>query len=397
MPRSIPALIKPALLIWARDRAGLTLQDAAAKAEIEPDRLRQWESGEDSPSIAQLRKLGEIYKRPLAVFFLPEPPKGFDPQREFRRLAGLTPQKETPEMRLALRTALFRRETARDLYERLGDEIPECRATAHPGEDEEVVSQRIRELLGIDWQTQINWPSQPPHYYALNAWRAAIEQQGILIFQTGDVELKEMRGTSIPHGPLPVILMNNSDAPVGRVFTLIHELTHILLTNGGHRTSAMEGQQLPEDQLLERVSNRFAAAVLLPKREFLAEAARFPGSVSGDDESLKALANRTKVSPEAVLRRLVSLNKASARLYREKRKLWQQRPWFKPPQGVGGPPIEVKIASSIGKPFLSLVLDGYQRNVVSSSDVSDFLGVQLKYLERVARQLVPGPGEPALT
>jgi hypothetical protein len=94
---------------------------------------------------------------------------------------------------------------------------------------------------------------------------------------------------------------------------------------------------------------------------------------------------------------LVSLNKASARLYREKRKLWQQRPWFKPPQGVGGPPIEVKIASSIGKPFLSLVLDGYQRNVVSSSDVSDFLGVQLKYLERVARQLVPGPGEPALT
>jgi len=397
MPRSIPALVEPTLLIWARERAGFTLQDASVKADVEVEQLQQWESGVARPSIPQLRKLGEVYKRPLAVFFLAEPPKGFDPQREFRRLPGLTPQKETPEMRLALRIALFRREAARDLYERLGDEIPECRVVAHPGEDEELVAQRIRGLLGIDWKTQLNWPAQPPHYHALNVWRTAVEQQGILVFQTGDVELKEMRGTSIPHGPLPVILLNNADAPVGRVFTLIHELAHILLTNGGHRTSAMEGQQLPEDQRLERASNRFAAATLMPKRDFLAEAARFPSCGSGDDEALKALANRIKVSPEAALRRLVSLNKASASLYREKRRLWQQHPWFKPPQGAGGPPIEVKIASTIGKPFLSLVLDGYRRNVVSSADVSDFLGVQLKYLERVARQLLPGPGEPALS
>lgn len=397
MPRSIPALVKPALLIWARERAGLSIEVASAKADIGVDRLRQWESGVENPSISQLRKLGEIYRRPLAVFFLAEPPKGFDPQREFRRLPGLTPQNESPKLRMALRTALFRREAARDLYERLGDTIPQCRAAAHPDENEEVVGQRIRKLLGIDWESQLNWPVQPPHYFALDAWRTAIEEQGILVFQTGGVELKEMRGTSIPHGPLPVILLNNSDAPVGRAFTLIHELAHILLTNGGHRTSAIEGQQLPEDQRLERASNRFAAATLMPRREFLQEASRFPSSGSGDDQALKQLANRVKVSPEAVLRRLVSLKRASVSLYREKRKQWQQRPWFSPTQGEGGPPVEVKIASSIGRPFLSLVLDGYQRNAVSSADVSDFLGIQLKYLERVARQLVRGPAEAALS
>jgi Zn-dependent peptidase ImmA (M78 family)/transcriptional regulator with XRE-family HTH domain len=310
MPRSIPALVRPALLVWAREKAGLTVEDASAKADIGIDQLRQWENGVDNPSIPQLRKLGDVYKRPLAVFFLAEPPKGFDPQCEFRRLPGLTPENESPEMRLALRTALFRREAARDLYERLGDSIPQCRVAAHPGEDEEVVGQRIRELLGIDWEAQLKWPAQPPHYHAFNVWRTAIEGQGVLVFQTGDVDLKEMRGTSIPHGPLPVILLNNADAPVGRVFTLIHELAHILLTNGGHRTSAIEGQQLPEDQILERASNRFAAATLMPRREFLQEASRFPTSVSGDDEALKQLANRIKVSPEAVLRRLVSLKKA---------------------------------------------------------------------------------------
>jgi len=370
----------------------LRIEDAAAKAAIAVERLRQWEQGEDRPSIAQLRRLGETYKRPLAVFFLPEPPQGFDPQREFRRLPGMTPQKESPELRLTLRTALFRREAAREIYERLGEPIPECRAAAHPHEDDEVVGQRIRGLLGITWQNQLAWASA---YAALNAWRTAIERQGVLVFQTGDVELTEMRGTGIPHGPLPVILLNNVDAPHGRIFTLLHEFTHVILTNGGHRTSPMEGQRLPEDQLLERVSNRFAAAALMPRREFLAEAANHTEALAGDDEGLRRFANRIKVSPEAILRRLVSLQKVPTSLYQQKQRDWQQRSWFSAPQGAGGPSIEVRVVSSIGRPFVGLVLDGYQRNVVSSADVVDYLGVQLKYLDKIARQLRFEPGTAA--
>src|SRR5256885_4367001 len=123
MPRSIPALVKPDLLVWARERAGFAVEVSAAKAGVEPATLVAWEKGESQPTIPQLRKLGEIYKRPLAVFFLPEPPKDFDAQREFRRLPGLTQQKETTEFRAALRLALFRREAARELYGRLQESI----------------------------------------------------------------------------------------------------------------------------------------------------------------------------------------------------------------------------------------------------------------------------------
>src|SRR6266536_6497864 len=103
MARGIPALIEPTLLIWARRSAGLGLDEAAKKAQIDVEVLQAWEEGETRPSIPQLRKLGEVYKRPLAVFFLSEPPKEFDPQREFRRLAGISPQAESPKLRLALR------------------------------------------------------------------------------------------------------------------------------------------------------------------------------------------------------------------------------------------------------------------------------------------------------
>ena len=367
----------------------MRLEDAATKLDIEVERLQEWEQGTDRPSIAQLRKIGELYKRPLAVFFLSERPQGFDPQHEFRRLPGVTPQTESPELRLALRMALFRREAARELYESLGEPIPECQAAAHPNEDHEVVGQRIRESLGISWEAQLAWNGP---YAALNTWRASIERQGVLVFQTGDVELTEMRGTSIPHGPLPVILLNTADAPHGRVFTLLHEFAHILLTAAGHQTSPMEGRRLPEDQALERFSNRFAAAALMPRREFLAEASKHPAALAGDEEGLKRFANRIKVSPEAILRRLMALKKVPASLYRQKRRAWQQRPWFAFPEGAGGPPPEVRVVSAVGRPFASLVLEGYQRNAVSSADVVDYLGVQLKYLNKVAEHLLPKPG-----
>jgi Zn-dependent peptidase ImmA (M78 family) len=390
MARSIPALVKPALLVWARERSGLGLEEAASKMKIDPALLRAWEDGTEQPSIAQVRKLGEIYKRPLAVFFLQEPPTEFDAQREFRRLPGVTPQNESPEMRLALRTALFRREAARELYEQLGEPIPSFDAQADPSENPERVGARIRDLLGVSWETQLSWPTA---YAALNTWRAAVERLGILVFQNGDMSVDEMRGISIPHGPLPVILLNSADAPHGRIFTLVHEFAHILLTNAGHETSSLEGQRKPQDQKLERISNRFAAAALLPRAQFLTEVERYPMAARGDEEALRKLAlRRLKVSPETILRRLVELGQTRAGIYRSMRREWQQRSWYSPPQGEGGPPLEVRVIASAGKPFVALVLDSYRRNAVSSSDVSDYLGMQLKYIGRLAKQLTPGPG-----
>jgi Zn-dependent peptidase ImmA (M78 family)/transcriptional regulator with XRE-family HTH domain len=390
MARSIPALVKPALLVWARKRSGLRVEEASTKAKIGAALLRAWEDGTEQPSIAQVRKLGEIYKRPLAVFFLQEPPTDFDAQREFRRLPGVTPQNESPEMRLALRTALFRREAARELYNQLGEEVPSFNAKAAPSENAETVGSRIREILGITWEAQLAWPNA---HAALNAWRAAVERHGILVFQSGEMTVDEMRGISIPHGPLPVILLNSGDAPHGRIFTLLHEFAHILLTNAGHETSSLEGQRKPEDQKLERISNRFAAAALLPREPFLAEIRRYPGAVQGDEDSLRKLAfRRLKVSPEAILRRLVELGRAKSGVYRMMRRAWQKRSWYSAPQGEGGPPLEVRVIASAGRPFVSLVLDSYRRNAVSSSDVSDYLGMQLKYVGRLSKQLNPGPG-----
>jgi Zn-dependent peptidase ImmA (M78 family) len=287
---------------------------------------------------------------------------------------------------------LYWREAAREIYEKLHEDIPIVRAAADLTEEPETVGARIRQSLGITWQTQIDWNSPSA---ALNTWRSSIENLGVLVFQAGSVGMKEMRAISIPSGPLPVILLNNSDSPHGRIFSLLHEFAHVLLANAGHRPSTIEQARAPEDQVLERVSNAFAAATLMPEAEFLKEATRYREAATGDELELLRFADRIKVSPEAILRRFVSLNRISLQIYRAKRREWQRRDWRPFEKGKWGPPVETRIVSAAGRVFVSLVLQGYQRNAVSSSDASDYLGVQLKYLDRIAQHLRERPSATA--
>jgi len=134
---------------------------------------------------------------------------------------------------------------------------------------------------------------------------------------------------------------------------------------------------------------------LMPRQDFLRELELHRPVLQGDDNALRRFANRIKVSPEAILRRLLSLRRISDQLYRRKRQEWQGRSWFPQAETEGGPPIQVRVISAAGRAFVSLILEGYQRNAISSVDVSDYLGIQLKYLDRVAAELVTRPSAPA--
>ena len=379
MPRSIPALVKPELLVWARESVHLHLDYVAAKTKLDQSVLENWEAGEGHPSIAQLRKLGEIYKRPIAVFFLQEIPKNFAPQKEFRRIAGIEPGKESPELLSVLRMAAFRREAAKEIAE-LMHEIPEEMSHRLSIRDNpEDAGSIIRKALGVSWEDQLGWSN--PHA-ALAGWREAIERLGILVFQVSKIELSEMRGTCIPEQPFPVILLNSKDAPHGRLFTLFHEFAHILLSNGGHETSRMEGKLSPEERPLEVASNAMAAAALLPKREFLKTAAQFAGVSLGEDAVLKKLAQKVKVSPEAILRRLVNLKQVHEDVYKIKRKSWKDQ-WYLPKKtSKGGPGVEILTVSRNGRGFTNRVLHAYDQHLISTSALSDYLGVKPMHLPK---------------
>ena len=232
MTRSPKAHVDPAVLQWLRNASGYSVEEAARRTQSTPQNLQAWESGEESPSMSQLRKLARVFKRPISDFFLPRPmPEPVMPH-DFRRLPDVGGIAYSPTLRHEIRLAYRRRILALDLAEELEIRTPifAARATVTATDDAEAVGNRIRELLRVTMSEQVQWRDPRVGY---NTWRQKIEAAGVLVFQITTVEKTQMLGFSLVFDQLPVIALNRKLKPNGRTFTMLHEFTHLLLGEGG--------------------------------------------------------------------------------------------------------------------------------------------------------------------
>ena len=384
MASRVEALVKPELLRWVREDTGLTIEEAARKVPVKPERLESWERGEARPTVHQLRKLAQAYKRPLAVFYLSVPPKTFEPLHDFRRLPDEANGQASPELRFEVRRAHNRRQVALELYAELGISPPDFAATANRSEDPERLGFQIRDLLGITYQQQVGWEDR---YDALKGWRSALESLGLLVFQATDIKVSEMRGFSISDRPLPVIVVNIKDSPRGRIFTMLHELAHILLKEGGLCDLEEGSHHSFHEQQIEVFCNRIAGTTLVPMEYLLAEGivARKGRSPEWTNEEIKSLADRYNVSREVILRRLLAIGYTTEDFYRMKREEYKSLKIVA--KGGFAPPDRMAISTN-GYRFIRLVLDSYYQEKITSSDLSDFLGVRLKHMPKIEKEVM---------
>jgi len=386
--KGVEALVEPSLLIWARQSAGYrTVEAAAQKARFPTKQLEDWENGDSRPTINQLRELGRIYGRPLAVFYLPEPPKGFNPMslKDYRRLPEATGQRESPELIAEIRQAWFRREVALELSEDWEDAPPQFEALAYLTESAERVGARVRDLLGVSLEEQANWRNERE---ALRNWQFALEEAGVLVFQAWGVDIREMRGFSLTERPFPVVVVNVKDSPRGRIFSLMHELAHILLHEDGLCDLGYREPRSSNLKRIERFCNNVAAAALVPRGDLLAQPIvedkpSYTAKWSWDE--LQKLSSYYKVSDQAMLRRLLTLGKTDEGFYWQTLKGIQNRVRKKKPgsSSTGGPQQSEKAVSKAGHLFTELVLDSYNDERITSSDLSDYLGVRLKHVPSI--------------
>ena len=145
---SIPAPVEPSVLRWARESCGLIEVAASRKIGVPDDRVAAWEAGTAVPTIAQLRKAAEVYKRSLAVFFLSAPPEGYDTLRDFRRLDGADAAKWSPELHEEFRRAHTQRDFALELAETEERELPDAWRVAVSADNSDAeIAARIRAAL----------------------------------------------------------------------------------------------------------------------------------------------------------------------------------------------------------------------------------------------------------
>ncbi|MBI3636837.1 MAG: ImmA/IrrE family metallo-endopeptidase, partial [Candidatus Rokubacteria bacterium] len=246
------------------------------------------------------------------------------------------------------------------------------------------------------YERQTRWENE---YDAFNHWRAAVESVGAVVFQVRDVSTKEMRGFSLNGTtPFPAIALNISDPVRARIFTLAHESTHLALRDAGLCDLEDEQSRPPEELATEIFCNHAAGAAMIPRDYLLAEpeVRSQQGLASWSDATIEALATRYRASREVVVRRLLVLGRATSDFYKRKRsqfgaeylKFLATQKAKAAEKGTSGfaPPATVAL-STAGQLFTRLVLDGYEREIITSSDVADYLDIRLKHLPKIERAI----------
>ncbi len=387
MAERVLAPVNPDVLKWARTTLGLSVSVAATDLDVAESALLDWEGGRAQPSVPQLRKLADRYKRPIASFFLPSPPVDVRPPKDFRRLDPSTTRKPSEELILAFRSAELRMEAAERLRPELGvgaEQLP----LPQQGESIAALAARARLFLGITVEEQTEWKDQ---YRALAAWVSALEAKGILVFQASGVEVGEARGFSLSSEVAPSIVLNGDDSPRGRLFTLAHELAHLILRAPG--VCDLHDKAASGDDL-EVVCNAFAGELLVPSDALLSMplvSRRPPGPWT--DLEISTIARHFSVSAEVIVRRLLTLGLTTLQFYEQKRSSFglayeEYRRSLK--KSKGGPPFFRRVLRANGHAFTGLVLSAYDEDLITGSDVAEYLGARLKHL-RDLRQVVGGP------
>jgi Zn-dependent peptidase ImmA (M78 family) len=396
MGKQIEAIINPELLVWARKSLNYDLVYIAKRMNKSVDKILEWETGQSRPTFNQLLQLADIYKRPVVVFYLPKPPNELDKPfdaldlRDFRKLPDVESKRFSSALLLELREAEYRREQLLDLSQLLGQELSEFTWGVNKNEMPDILAQRIRADLKITSEDQRKWRNANQ---ALRAWMTALEQQNILIFQTGffqnnPVELTEMRGIAISFSRLPIIILNVKDAVNGRIFTLMHELCHLLLQVSGVSNSYEYYTAHSKEEEREIFCNRFAAEMLVPANSLLSSDIVQSHDIrrDWDDFELNKLANRYRVSKEVILRRLVDVQSTTREFYQFKRAEYIKEYESREKTGGFSSPHE-KFVRVHGVTYVSTILDAYYSGVINTNDASEYLGVKPKYLTKVQEHL----------
>ena len=308
--------VNPDILSWARDSAGLSMEEAVAKLSLNAaygktpiERLQELESGAREPSRPTLVRMAKQYRRPLVAFYLSKPPKRGDRGTDFRSLSGAHPPGADAAVQALVRQILARQSILRDI---LAEE--EATEAAFVGaltlnHGRPAALDLTRQILRSAHPRQAANPTQ-----AFENLRESTEEAGVFVLLKGDlgsyqtaIDTETFRGFALADPLAPFIVINDNDAKAAWSFTLVHELVHLFLGDTG-----ISG--IRAGNRIEQFCNDVASAYLLPEE---ALTALEPRRLEFDElaTEIAAVANAHNVSRALVAYRLLRSNQIDGPRY----------------------------------------------------------------------------------
>lgn len=373
--------INPEILRWAREWAGLTLEEVAEKVPG----YEKWERGEKRPTMKQLEAVANRFHTPLGYFFLPDPPNVEVPIPDFRTLGDQRPATPSPDLLETLHQMLRRQDWMRQYLIENGAEPLDFVGRAQVGEPIDVLATDIRETLGLTPK----WAAvHASHKEALRHFRRTIEDARIMIVIMGyagrstrrTFNVEEFRGFVLSDEYAPLIFVNGRDAKEAQMFTLAHELAHLWV---GQDALFDLPQLMPAGVDAEIYCNRVAAEFLVPAEEFGA----MWEHVSDKKDPFPALAQQFKVSQIVVARKALDLNYIRKdhffEFYRRRKEETAEAPLSRSGRGNYWNTQSIRIGSLFGTAVVQAVKEGR----LLYTDAYEMTGLRASTLDSYADQL----------
>lgn len=253
--------IQPDMLRWAIQRAGISEEKAIETFPL----LNAWLSQEKLPTLNQLKNFATKFHVPFGYLFMSKLPIENIPFPMFRGEAG---QQDHFDLNVydTVMNIQARQEWLEEYLEE--NDIDTCSfigsITTKTSISEAVCKLRIVLDLDDRWAFNLATPDA-----AVSLLGQKIEEAGIFLSYNGVVgnnthrqlKVSECRGFALVNEKAPYIFVNSADSKSAQLFTLIHEVTHLMLgVSAGHA-----GSEVLHHEATENYCDRVAAEFLVPE------------------------------------------------------------------------------------------------------------------------------------
>jgi len=389
------AFITPNVLKWARESARMTEETAAAKIpKLSVEKLKEWEEGTSQPTIRQAQILARAYKRPFALFFLPEVPRDFQPLQDFRKSGS---KELTTSSIFIIREIQQKQAWISDVYSENNEEKLPFVGRFSIKDNPKLVANDILSTLILN---PANYKTDNP----IREWINAAERNGIFVSRTSFIhsrmklDSEELQGFAIADPFAPFIFINSDDWSAPQLFTLVHELAHIWIAATGI-SNGIEPEIVNPDKFkpVELFCNEVAANALIPNEIILS----IDKGVFRNSQEIFKTAKNLGVSSFAFLVRALNLQLVSHTEYitlkrqaevdyqaflkkeAEKKAVLKLKQKEKP----GGPNPYLLRLNKNSRLFTQVVLDALRSGFVQPTQASFLLGTPSNNFHKLEAQL----------
>jgi len=361
------------------------------------EKLEAMETGERTPSEAQLAKMANAYRRPLLTLYMAEPPRPADRGEDFRTMNAPVAPKEAAWLDALLRDVRTRQSILRDMMEDEEDAEPiDFVGTLSIQTPIAQAVARIKAALNIEDDRSFRKGMREPQDLFAKL-RNNTESLRVFVILLGDlgshhtaISPKVFRGFAVADDLAPMIVINDQDAKAAWSFTLIHELAHIFVGNTGVSGLPATVQPSTPNARIERFCNDVAGELLLPNHA-LAGVPRLT-TVEAVMREAEVLCQNWHVSKAMAAYRLWRERKTDSETYGEAIRIFSER-WQhqrarekeKNRDSDSGPSFYTIRRHRLGDALLRFVGHGLRADAVTHTTAARVLGVR------------PGAVEPLLS